>query len=68
MARWAQLLRGIGIFLDQGSNLCLWHWQVDSLPLSHQGSPLIFIYLAVPGLGLGMAGSLVVASNSLTGD
>ena len=24
---------------DQGSNLCLLHWQVDSLPLSHQGSP-----------------------------
>ena len=27
-----------GIFLDQGSNLCLLHWQADSLPLSHQGS------------------------------
>ena len=29
-----------GIFPDQGSNLCLLHWQADSLPLSHQGSPL----------------------------
>ena len=28
-----------GIFLDQGSNLCLLHWQADSLPLGHQGSP-----------------------------
>ena len=28
-----------GLFLDQGSNPCLLHWQVDSLPLSHQGSP-----------------------------
>ena len=28
-----------GIFLDQGLNLRLLHWQVDSLPLSHQGSP-----------------------------
>ena len=28
-----------GIFLDQGTNLCLLHWQVGSLPLSHQGSP-----------------------------
>ena len=28
-----------GIFLDQGSNFCLLHWQADSLPLSHQGSP-----------------------------
>ena len=27
-----------GIFLDQGSNPCLLHWQADSLPLSHQGS------------------------------
>ena len=26
-----------GIFPDRGSNLCLLHWQVDSLPLSHQG-------------------------------
>ena len=28
------------IFLDQGLNLCLSHWQVDSLILSHQGSPI----------------------------
>ena len=27
-----------GIFLDQGSNPCLLCWQVDFLPLSHQGS------------------------------
>ena len=27
------------IFLTEGSNPCVWHWQVDSLPLSHQGSP-----------------------------
>ena len=29
-----------GIFQTQGSNLCLLHWQVGSLPLSHLGSPL----------------------------
>ena len=29
-----------GIFLDQGSNPCSLHWQVDSLPLHPQGSPL----------------------------
>ena len=29
-----------GIFPIQGSNPCLLHWQVDSLPLSQQGSPL----------------------------
>ena len=28
-----------GIFLTQGSNPSLLCWQVDSLPLSHQGSP-----------------------------
>ena len=27
------------LFPDQGSNPCLLHWQADSLPLSHQGSP-----------------------------
>ena len=27
-----------GIFLTQGSNLHLLHWQAGSLPLSHQGS------------------------------
>ena len=29
-----------GIFLTQGSNLHFLHWEADSLPLSHQGSPL----------------------------
>ena len=28
-----------GIFLDQGLNPSLLHWQVDSLPLSHQENP-----------------------------
>ena len=28
------------VFPDQGLNPCLLHWQADSLPLSHQGSPL----------------------------
>jgi len=30
-----------GIFPTQGPNLCLLHWQMDSLPLSYQGSPEI---------------------------
>ena len=29
-----------GIFPDQGSNPCLLHWQADSQPLHHQGSPI----------------------------
>ena len=28
-----------GIFPDQGSNLCPLHWQADSQPMYHQGSP-----------------------------
>ena len=38
-----------GIFLDQGSNPCLLHWQADSLLLSHQGSPSIFIFTCIYG-------------------
>ena len=31
-----------GIFLTQGSNLHLLHWQVGSLPQSHLGSSIIY--------------------------
>ena len=31
-----------GIFPDQGSNPCLLHWQADSQPLRHQGSPRVY--------------------------
>ena len=31
-----------GILPDQGSNPCPLHWQADSQPLRHQGSPEIF--------------------------
>ena len=30
-----------GIFPDQGSNPCALHWQADSQPLRHQGSPAL---------------------------
>ena len=30
-----------GIFPDQGSNPCPLHWQADSQPLHHQGSPFL---------------------------
>ena len=33
-----------GIFPNYGSNLCPLHWQADSYPLSHQGSPGMSIY------------------------
>ena len=32
-----------GILPDQGSNPCAWHWQADSQPLRHQGSPCHFL-------------------------
>ena len=32
-----------GIPPDQGPNLCPLHWQADSQPLHHQGSPLMYI-------------------------
>ena len=40
----AQLPEVCGIFLDQGLNPCLLCWQLDSLPLSHQGCPMLFKY------------------------
>ena len=33
-----------GIFLNQGSNPCPLHWQADSKPLDHQGSPQTLFY------------------------
>ena len=39
-----------GPFLTQGLNPHLLHWQADSLPLSHQGIPFIFLFLAALGL------------------
>ena len=38
------LLQGIFLDLLQGLNLCLLYWQADSLPLSHQGSP-IYVFI-----------------------
>ena len=42
LAQWLwcmDLVAPRGFFLDQGSNPCLLHCQMDSLPLSHQGNP-----------------------------
>ena len=44
VARGLSFSKACGIFPDQGSNLRLLHWQVDSLPLSHQGSAPKFHY------------------------
>ena len=36
-----------GIFPDQGSNPCPLHWQADSQPLRHQGSPKAFFFSCI---------------------
>ena len=36
-----------GIFPDQGSNPCPLHWQADSQPLRHQGSPALIVLNAI---------------------
>ena len=41
-----------GIFLTQGSNPCLLHWQQNSLPLSHQGSQTFVLPLGNRDLGI----------------
>ena len=41
-----------GIFLDQGSKLCLLQWQMDSYLLCHQGSLLLFWSLISQGMDL----------------
>ena len=38
-----------GILPDQGSNPCPLHWQADSQPLHHQGSPKVFFKKSFPG-------------------
>ena len=35
-----------GILPDQGPNPCPLHWQADSQPLRHQGSPILGFYFA----------------------
>ena len=35
----------VAIFPDQGSGLCLLHWQVYSLPVSHRDALFFFFYL-----------------------
>ena len=37
-----------GIFPDQGSNPCPLHWQADSQPLRHQGSPKRLLFKLNP--------------------
>ena len=53
-----------GIFLDQGLNLCLLPWQVDSSALSHQGSPgdVVLVALSIPRFLLSILGTMLLLS------
>ena len=48
----AWLLPGMWDLPGQGSDLCLLHWQAESLPQNHQGSPIRFkhssVYMLIP--------------------
>ena len=54
-----------GIFPDQGSNPCPLHWQADSQPLRHQGSPSRWLLTAwVPLLLSHLPSSLSLGDDS----
>ena len=44
VAHGASCSAACAIFPDQGSNPCPLHWQADSQPLRHQGSPWVLIF------------------------
>ena len=49
-----------GIVPDQGLNLCLLRWQADSNPLSHQGSPGLFLRTFVVDFFLSVFNDLLI--------
>ena len=64
-----------GIFPDQGLNPCTLHWQADSQPLCHQGSPQeslnlikqLALWVVRCGPDHWLVDSLVLACSRLTG-
>ena len=57
-----------GIFPDQGSNPCPLHWQADSQPLRHQGSPNKCFDLTPELQGISLCASLSSHKSSLLKD
>ena len=55
-----------GIFPDQGSNPCALHWQADSQPLRHQGSPSNTSLLKRTEFGVNTVSSVELMSPVLT--
>ena len=44
VVHWLSYSAACGIFPDQGSNPCLLHWQVDSLPIELPGKSLTWVF------------------------
>ena len=61
----AQLLRGMWIFPDQGSNPCPLHWQADSQPLHHQGSPIPQFWMSVVSWCCGWTSNLIACYTNI---
>ena len=55
VARGVSCSAACGVFPDQGSNPFLLQWQVDSLPLSHQGSSVGSLIRALNPVQEGLA-------------
>ena len=66
VARGPSCSAACGIFPDQGLNPCPLHWQADSQPLRHQGSPGGDFLISTPGTkdGEPLMSSIVILSNS----
>ena len=56
---WITIHFSRGIFPTQGSNPRFLHWQADSLPLSHLGSPTV-LYHGPEKNGIALDGKLVI--------
>ena len=55
-----------GIFPDQGSNPCPLHWQADSQPLRHQGSPFFIISISLLSFSFYSCIAFLISLNCLS--
>ena len=58
---WIAISYSRGIFLSQGLNLRLLHWQADSLPLSHPGSGGWTLWVSFPICRVVLGGTVAIA-------
>ena len=62
IVEWVAIHFSRGIFPTQGSNPRFLHWQADSLPLSHLGSPTV-LYHGPEKNGIALDGKLVIVQS-----